>query len=308
MDKNLNVIAIVGPTAVGKTELSIAAAKEFDGEIINGDSMQIYKRLSIGTAKITKEEMQDIPHHLLDFKEPDEAFSAAEFQRLVRQKINEISSRGKRPVIVGGTGLYIQSVLFDYHFSSEGKNIEIRNKLEKDASENGILTLYEKLKKLDPASAEDIHPNNERRVIRALEIIYTTGKTPAEWKADQKVEPLYNHTIIGLTMERERLYERINDRVDKMLTAGLVEEVKELHQAGIRGVQSVQAIGYKELYRYLDGEITLEQAVDLLKQNSRRYAKRQLTWFRNKMDIDWFDLTEQADEKKEKILRFLAGK
>ncbi|MDG5470378.1 tRNA (adenosine(37)-N6)-dimethylallyltransferase MiaA [Jeotgalibacillus sp. ET6] len=308
MDKNLNVIAIVGPTAVGKTELSIAAAKEFDGEIINGDSMQIYKKLSIGTAKITREEMQGIPHHLLDFKEPDESFSAAEFQRLVRQKIEEISSRGKRPVIVGGTGLYIQSVLFDYQFSSEGKNIEIRNNLEKDASINGILSLYEKLKKLDPASAEDIHPNNERRVIRALEIIYTTGKTPAEWKADQKVQPLYNHSIIGLTMERERLYERINDRVDKMLKAGLIEEVKELHQAGIRGVQSVQAIGYKELYSYLDGEINLDQAVDLLKQNSRRYAKRQLTWFRNKMDIDWFDLTEQADEKKEKIMRFLAGK
>ncbi|KIL47805.1 tRNA (adenosine(37)-N6)-dimethylallyltransferase MiaA [Jeotgalibacillus campisalis] len=305
--KNTKVIAIVGPTAVGKTDLSLSTAKRLNGEIINGDSMQIYKKLSIGTAKIKKEEMQDIPHHLLDFKNPDESFSAAEFQQLVRDKIKEISSRGKQPIIVGGTGLYIQSVLFDYQFSSEGKNNEIRKNLENKAAEHGILSLYNELSMLDPATSHVIHPNNERRVIRALEVYYTTGKTPAEWKENQKVEPLYDHTIIGLTMERSLLYERINARVDNMVAEGLIEEVKELYEAGLRNVQSVQAIGYKELYKYFDDEISLHQAVELLKQNSRRYAKRQLTWFRNKMEIDWFDVTEHPVEKKEKILRFLAG-
>ncbi|PPA71977.1 tRNA (adenosine(37)-N6)-dimethylallyltransferase MiaA [Jeotgalibacillus proteolyticus] len=302
------VIAIVGPTAVGKTDVSIEVAKKLNGEIINGDSMQIYRTLDIGTAKISPSEMNGIPHHLLDIKNPDESFSVAEFQQLVREKINEINTRGKLPVLVGGTGLYVQAVLFDYQFAGEGKNEEIRTSLEEEAEKKGIMSLYDRLSAIDPKTAETIHPNNQRRVIRALEVYYSTGKTPAEWQAAQKKESVYDHHVIGLTMEREYLYKRINERVDLMLSQGLLEEVQALHDSGLRNVQSIQAIGYKELYSYLDGEITLACAIEQLKQNSRRYAKKQLTWFRNKMDIEWFDLTQGTIEKKQKILRFLAGK
>lgn len=306
--KRNKVIAIVGPTAVGKTATSIAIAKRYNGEIINGDSMQVYRRLNIGTAKITQEEMEGIPHHLFDIKNPDEPFSVAEYQQLVRGKIEEISNRNKLPIIVGGTGLYIQSVLYDYQFSSEGKDEAIRTSLEEKAGKHGIMPLYEELVEIDPISARGIHPNNERRVIRALEVFYTTGKTPADWQQSQVRESLYEDHIIGLTMEREILYKRINNRVDQMIAKGLEEEVKFLWDSGLRNAQSIQAIGYKELYQYFSGDISFERAIELLKQNSRRYAKRQLTWFRNKMQVEWFDMTTKPDEKKESILTFLAGK
>jgi tRNA dimethylallyltransferase len=304
------LIVLIGPTAVGKTKLSIELAKRFNGEIISGDSMQIYKSMDIGTAKVTKEEMEGIPHHLIDIKEPYESFSTAEFQELVRTKIDEISSRGRVPMIVGGTGLYIQSVIYDYHFTDAPSDPSFRNKLEKEAEEHGPDFLHERLKAEDPESASRIHPNNVRRVIRALEIIHCTGKTAAELQENQSPELLYDTAIIGLTMDRELLYKRINLRVDLMLAQGLLEEVKYFYDQGLKECQSIQAIGYKELYDYFAGKINFEAAVENLKQNSRRYAKRQLTWFRNKMNVEWFDMSVSNDAEKKfaEISKFIEGK
>jgi len=305
------LIVLIGPTAVGKTKTSIELAKAFNGEIISGDSMQIYKHMDIGTAKIKPEEMEGIPHYLIDIKHPSDSFSAAEFQELVRGKISEITSRGKLPIIAGGTGLYIQSVLFDYQFSEAPSNDEFRNRLEWQAEKEGNLFLHNQLLELDPESAAKIHPNNVRRVIRALEIYHCTGKTMSEWQETQEREPLYDAAIIGLTMERDKLYTRINKRVDMMIQEGLITEVEQLFQQGIRDCQSIQAIGYKELYDYFDGRVSLDAAVENLKQNSRRYAKRQLTWFRNKMDVKWFDMTaaDQEPEKKiNEIFSYIEGK
>jgi len=304
------LIVLIGPTAVGKTKLSIELAKYFNGEIISGDSMQIYKGMDIGTAKVTKEEMEGIPHHLIDIKEPDESFSTAEFQELVRTKIDEISSRGRVPMIVGGTGLYIQSVIYDYHFTEGPTDPIFRSMLEKEAEEHGPDFLHERLKAKDPESAARIHPNNVRRVIRALEIIHCTGKTAAELQENQSPELLYDTAIIGLTMDRELLYKRINLRVDLMLEQGLLEEVKYFYDQGLKDCQSIQAIGYKELYDYFAGKINLEAAVENLKQNSRRYAKRQLTWFRNKMNVEWFDMSVSNDAEKKfaEISKFIEGK
>jgi len=305
------LIVLIGPTAVGKTKTSIELAKAFNGEIISGDSMQIYKHMDIGTAKIKPEEMEGIPHYLIDIKHPSDSFSAAEFQELVRGKISEITSRGKLPIIAGGTGLYIQSVLFDYQFSEAPSNDEFRNRLEWQAEKEGNLFLHNQLLELDPESAAKIHPNNVRRVIRALEIYHCTGKTMSEWQEMQEREPLYDAAIIGLTMERDKLYTRINKRVDMMIQEGLITEVEQLFQQGIRDCQSIQAIGYKELYDYFDGRVSLDAAVENLKQNSRRYAKRQLTWFRNKMDVKWFDMTaaDQEPEKKiNEIFSYIEGK
>jgi len=281
------VVAIVGPTASGKTALSIELAKKYNGEIINGDSMQIYKGLDIGTAKITEEEMQGVPHHLLSFKEPTESFSVADYQKLVRAKISEIKERGKLPIIVGGSGLYVQAVLYDFQFTEEQVDEEARKAYYEELEKLGPEAMHAKLTALDPKTAQTIHPNNTRRVIRALEMIELSGVSKASEAHNRGEIPLYRHVIIGLgeNMSREELYDRINRRVDLMMDKGLLQEVKGLWQQNIRGVQSIQAIGYKELYDYLDGRCSLEEAIENLKQNSRRYAKRQLTYFRNKMDI-----------------------
>lgn len=281
------VVAIVGPTASGKTALSIELAKKYNGEIINGDSMQIYRDLDIGTAKITEEEMEGVPHHLLSFKEPTESFSVADYQKLVRAKIAEIQTRGKLPIIVGGSGLYVQAVLFDFQFTEEQVDEVARKAYYEELEKLGPEAMHARLKKLDPQTAETMHPNNTRRVIRALEMIELSGVSKASEEHNRGEVPLYNHVILGLgqNMTREMLYDRINRRVDIMMEKGLLEEVKGLWQKDIRGVQSIQAIGYKELYDYLDGKCSLEEAIDSLKQNSRRYAKRQLTYFRNKMDV-----------------------
>lgn len=302
---------LIGPTAVGKTKLSIELAKQFNGEIISGDSMQIYKGMDIGTAKVTPGEMEGIPHHLIDIKFPEEPFSAAEFQELVRMKITEISKRGKLPMIVGGTGLYIQSVIYDYQFTEAASDSEFRKALEETAAEGGSEKLHAQLRKVDPESAERIHPNNVRRVIRALEVYHCTGKTMTEYQLEQVPELLYDTCIIGLTMERDLLYDRINHRVDLMMEQGLLEEVASLHQKGIRNCQSIQAIGYKELYDYLDDKVDLNVAVENLKQNSRRYAKRQLTWFRNKMNVEWFEMVPEKkvyEKKFAEISIFIEGK
>ncbi|WP_339195062.1 tRNA (adenosine(37)-N6)-dimethylallyltransferase MiaA [Solibacillus sp. FSL R5-0449] len=287
MNNKIDVVAIIGPTASGKTALSIRLAKEIDGEIINGDSMQIYRHMDIGTAKITEAEMEGVPHHLLDIKEPTEGFSVAEYQQLVRGKIEEIQARGKMPIIVGGTGLYVQSVLYDFQFAKQEVDEAARENYYKELEELGPEAMHAKLVQLDPAAAASIHPNNTRRVIRALEMVELGGVSRAEEQFNRGDIPLYNHFIIGLDMDREKLYERINLRVDLMMEAGLVEEVRALYDAGIRDVQAIKAIGYKELYAHFDGLISLDEAVEQIKQNSRRYAKRQLTYFRNKMDIAW---------------------
>lgn len=291
------IIILIGPTAVGKTKTSIELAKKYNGEIISGDSMQIYKGMDIGTAKITKEETEGISHHLIDIKEPDESFSTAEFQTIVREKITEISSKGKLPIIVGGTGLYIQSVLFDYQFSNAPSDDDFRYRLEERAKVEGNVCIHKELQVVDPVSAGKIHPNNIRRVIRALEVYHCTGKTMTEWQSKQELESVYNAAVIGLTMDRDLLYKRINQRIDMMMDNGLLEEVRGFCDKGLQNCQSMQAIGYKEFYPYFDGLITLEEAVDQLKQNSRRYAKRQLTWFRNKLDVSWIDMSEALDSK-----------
>ncbi|OZI11472.1 tRNA (adenosine(37)-N6)-dimethylallyltransferase MiaA [Bacillaceae bacterium SAS-127] len=310
MQHREKLIVLIGPTAVGKTALSIELAHRFNGEIISGDSMQIYRGMDIGTAKIKEAEMEGIPHHLLNIKDPDESFSTAEFQTIVREKITDISSTGKLSMIVGGTGLYIQSVIYDYHFSDRGKDDQFRLDLEKEVDSRGKQALYEELVSVDPEAANHIHPNNVRRVIRALEIYRTTGKKMSEYQAEQQPDLLYDTVIIGLTMDRALLYERINDRIDQMMDEGLLEEVKGLWDKGIREGQAVQAIGYKELFSYFRNEVTLEEAVEQLKQNSRRYAKRQLTWFRNKMNVHWFDLSEEESRSKKinEISDFIAGK
>jgi tRNA dimethylallyltransferase len=306
------LVVLIGPTAVGKTKMSIELAKRLNAEIISGDSMQIYRGMDIGTAKIKPEEMEGIPHHLIDIKDPAESFSVAEFQQLVRPLIRDIAKRGKLPMIVGGTGLYIQSVIYDYRFSDAPSDEAYRRKLRRMAQEQegGEMLLYEQLKEVDPESAERIHPRNMKRVIRALEVYHCTGKPLSEWQRAETRELLYDAAVVGLTMEREALYGRINERVDHMIEEGLLEEVRALYERGLRDCQSVQAIGYKELYAYFDGELTLQEAIEQLKQNSRRYAKRQLTWFRNKMPVQWFDMTDLTKfaEKRDEILRYIEGK
>lgn len=310
LDSKQKLLVIIGPTAVGKTKLSIEMAKRYNGEIISGDSMQIYRGMDIGTAKIKVEEMEGIPHHLIDIKEPDENFSVAEFQQLVRTKIAEITAKGKLPIIAGGTGLYIQSVIYDYQFSEAPADEAFRLQLEEKAKEIGNEALHLELTKIDPESANQIHPNNVRRVIRALEIYHCTGKIMSDYQNNQQPDLLYETALIGLTMEREKLYERINARVEIMLSEGLLEEVSMLHKQGLRDCQSIQAIGYKEIYDYLDGKVSFDDAVESLKQNSRRYAKRQLTWFRNKMAVKWFDMTDVADlsKKIKEISQYVEGK
>ncbi|MCY7984783.1 tRNA (adenosine(37)-N6)-dimethylallyltransferase MiaA [Bacillus inaquosorum] len=304
------VVILVGPTAVGKTNLSIQLAKSLNAEIISGDSMQVYKGMDIGTAKITEQEMEGVPHHLIDILDPQDSFSTADYQGLVRNKISEIAKRGKLPMIVGGTGLYIQSVLYDYTFTEEANDPAFRQSMQIAAEREGADFLHAKLAAADPEAAAVIHPNNTRRVIRALEILHTSGKTMSQHLKEQKRELLYNAVLIGLTMDRDTLYARINQRVDMMMEAGLLPEVKRLYDRNVRDCQSIQAIGYKELYAYFDGFVTLSDAVDQLKQNSRRYAKRQLTWFRNKMQVAWFDMTPPVDMelKKKEIFTHIAGK
>ncbi|MEH7459932.1 tRNA (adenosine(37)-N6)-dimethylallyltransferase MiaA [Bacillus pseudomycoides] len=300
------VAVIIGPTAVGKTKLSIDLAKALNGEIISGDSMQIYRTMDIGTAKVTTDEMEGIPHYMIDIRNPEESFSVAEFQELVRGHIREITERGKLPIIVGGTGLYIQSVLYDYQFTDEAGDSVYREQMEKLAIEHGVEYIHKKLQEVDPESANRIHANNVRRVIRALEIFHTTGQKMSDQLEQQENELLYDVSLIGLTMDRTMLYDRINLRVDHMIGQGLLQEVEALYENGVRDCQSIQAIGYKELYNYFEGHASLEEAVSQLKTNSRRYAKRQLTWFRNKMDVAWFDVTD--GEKTAEILRYTEGK
>ena len=303
------VVAIVGPTAVGKTKLSIEMAKKFNGEIISGDSMQVYKGMDIGTAKITKEETEGIPHYMIDIKEPKDSFTVADFKSLVTQYIDEILARNKLPIIVGGSGLYIQSVMYDYQFAEIKRDEQFTKDLEDKIANHGIQPLYEKLQQVDPEQAKKIHPNNHRRVIRALEVYEQTGLTMDEIiKRKMNKKSPYDWVLIGLEMERKLLYERINYRVDLMLHNALEEEVFHLYQQGLENTQAMRAIGYKEFIPYFKGEYDLNRAIELLKRNSRRYAKRQYTWFRNKMNVNWYSITpEETKQQFQIILKDLAG-
>ncbi len=302
------VVSIVGPTAVGKSKLGIEVAKRFNGEVISGDSMQIYRDMDIGTAKVTEQEMEGIVHHMIDIKNPDQSFSVAEFQERVQSLIADITSRGKCPVLVGGTGLYIEATLHNFNFSNREKDSRVQERLEKQLQECGKDQMYQRLVEIDPVQAEKIHPNNERRVLRALEVYETTGKTMSENIEQQKAGAPFRPVVIGLEMERELLYERINGRVDQMMEEGLLEEVRMLYDRGLEKSQSMSAIGYKEFIPYFKGECTLARAIELLKRNSRRYAKRQYTYFKNKLSVTWYEIHPNGyKDKFEKILNDLAG-
>lgn len=288
------VLVIVGPTAVGKTELSIQVAKRVGGEIISADSMQIYRGLDIGTAKPTLEERQGVPHHLLDVVDPSEEFSVAEYQRMADEVLQDIARRNRIPILVGGTGLYVRAVLEGFVFEGEGKDPALRSHLQRLADKEGNKALYDRLQAVDPATAARLHPNDRRRIIRALEVYHTTGKPLSVHLQRQKHRPpKYPSVKFGLYRERAQLYERINRRVDKMMKAGLLGEVRRLLDQGLSDDSTaMQALGYKELVGYLRGEYDLEEAIRLLKRNTRRYAKRQYTWFRRDPEIMWINLGE----------------
>ncbi|MFT9486166.1 MAG: tRNA (adenosine(37)-N6)-dimethylallyltransferase MiaA [Tepidibacillus sp.] len=308
-----NLLVIVGPTAVGKTDLSIEIALHFQGEIISGDSMQVYKGMDIGTAKIRVEEMKGIPHYLIDEFNPDYAFSVAEFQEIATARISEINRRDHLPIIVGGTGLYIKSVTHQYQFSKASMNESFRSEWYHYLEIHGKKALHQKLADIDLQTAKKLHVNDVKRIIRALEVYYQTGKTMSQLLKEQQLKIPYHLLMIGLTMDREKLYDRINRRVDLMLEQGLVEEVEKLLELGYdERYTSMQGIGYKEIISYLKGDLSLEEAVNQIKQGTRRFAKRQLSWFRQMPEINWFDMTERKEQVQkeimEKISHHFAGK
>ncbi|MHC5268241.1 tRNA (adenosine(37)-N6)-dimethylallyltransferase MiaA [Enterococcus sp. LJL98] len=281
------IMVIVGPTAVGKTALSIELAKKYNGEIINADSMQVFRGLDIGTAKVTKEEAMGVPHHLIDLYEMDQTYTVADFQKMAREKIEEISQRGKLPIVVGGTGLYVQALIYDYQLGKQSspENSELRKTYTKYGEEKGAVALWELLQARDPLAAEKIHFNNQRKVIRALEVFELTGQSILAPKETPK--KLYDDFLIGLTTDRALLYERINQRVVQMLENGLLEEARTL--LPFPGTQAALGIGYQEFFPYFEGEVSLDSVIETIQLHSRRYAKRQLTWFRNRMAPKWFD-------------------
>ena len=285
------LIIITGPTASGKTALSVELAKRIGGEIISADSMQVYRYMDVGSAKVTKEEMDGVPHHLIDVLDPKDAFNVVVFQEMAKKAMEEIYANGHIPIVVGGTGFYIQALLNDIDFTENDGDMEYRQKLEKLAAEKGAEVLHAKLREVDPASADAIHANNVKRVIRALEFYEKTGKRISEHNEEerQKDSP-YNFAYYVLNMDRARLYSRIDMRVDKMVEDGLEEEVKNLKAMGCtRDMVSMQGLGYKEILDYLNGEISLDEAVYILKRDTRHFAKRQLTWFKREKEVTWIN-------------------
>lgn len=292
---NNKILVLAGPTAVGKTALSIELAKRLNGEIVSTDSMQIYKYMDIGSAKVTKEEMDGVVHYMIDEVTPDVPFSVSEFQMRSEKYIEEINKKGKNVLITGGTGLYLNSLIYNMDFAKSNANNEIREKLEQELAENGIDYMHEKLRGLDEEAANRIHKNNTKRVIRAIEVCMS-GQKMNDFSKDLRYNEKYKPIIIVLNRDREVLYQRINKRVDIMLENGLLDEVKELLKMGYtKDMISMQGIGYKEMIKYLDGEYTYDEAIEIIKRDSRRYAKRQLTWFKRYQDAKWFDLDKYQD-------------
>lgn len=294
-----------GPTAVGKTSISVKLAKELRGEIISADSMQIYKYMDVGSAKISKEEMEGIPHHLVDIVSPEEEFSVIDFKERASAAIEDISLRGCLPMVVGGTGFYINSLIFNYSYTSAEKDEDYRKYLENLAAREGNTYVHEMLKNIDSESYERLYPNDLKRVIRALEVYKLTGQTISEYTACDDIYNIpYDINYFVLTMDREKLYDKINKRVDIMLENGLIEEVIKLKEMGYNAnMQSMKGIGYKEILYYLEGEISLERAVELIKQGSRNYAKRQLTWFKKDSRVKWVNKDEFKNE--EEIINYI---
>lgn len=297
------LVILTGPTAVGKTALSIALAKAIGGEIVSADSMQVYRHMDIGSAKITREEMAGVPHHLIDVLEPTEAFNVVIFQKLAKEAMAGIYERGHIPILVGGTGFYIQAVLYDIDFTENDEDTSLRRKLEAFAEREGAEALYERLKAVDPASCESIHAHNVKRVIRALEFYEKTGQPISAHNEVQRqnVSP-YRFVYFVLNDRREEIYSRIDLRVEQMVAAGLVEEVQRLKEMGCtKDMVSMQGLGYKEILRYLEGELTLEEAIYLIKRETRHFAKRQLTWFRREKEVIWVEKSE-IDQMGQKTL------
>lgn len=285
------LIILTGPTAVGKSALSIELAKRIDGEIISADSMQVYRHMDIGSAKIMPEQMGGIPHHLIDILEPTEEFNVVTFQKKAQEAMHEIYDRGRIPIVVGGTGFYIQALLYDIDFTDNDEDTAFRAELEEIVKKQGSEVLYRRLKEVDPESCEIIHPNNVKRVIRAIEFYEKTGmKISAHNQTQRQNSSPYNFAYFVLNEDRTKLYRKIEQRVDVMMEQGLVEEVARLAAAGCtRDMVSMQGLGYKEILDYLDGHITLEEAVYLIKRDTRHFAKRQLTWFRRERDVMWVE-------------------
>ena len=295
--KKEKLLVIVGPTAVGKTALSVTLAERFSGEIISGDSLQVYKKLDIGTAKVTAEEKRGVPHYLIDVKEATDEYSAFEFKQSAEKVISEISKRNHLAIVAGGTGMYIQSLLFDFNLGAPEENTqdkERRTYWENFAKNNGKEKLWQYLDSIDSRAAASIHLNNEKRVIRAIEVFEKTGVSILDQEGidlkDLSNSP-FDVKLIGLETNRELLYERINYRVDLMMEQGLLKEAEYVFSLG--DTQGSQGIGYKEFFPYFRGDMPLETCVEKVKQNSRKYAKRQLTWFKNRMDVEWFDLVQE---------------
>ncbi|MBR1472492.1 MAG: tRNA (adenosine(37)-N6)-dimethylallyltransferase MiaA [Lachnospiraceae bacterium] len=291
------LIIIAGPTATGKSAAAVALAQKLNGEVISADSMQVYRGMDIGSAKITPEEMRGVPHHLIDVLEPEDAVNITIFQRMAKEAMRSIYERGHIPILCGGTGFYIQSVLYDIVFTEEDTDYAYRQSLEKLVSEQGTGVLYDMLRRVDPASCESIHENNVKRVIRALDFYHETGRPISEHNAAQRSrQAAYDFLYFVLTDEREKLYARIDARVEQMVADGLVAEVAALRDRGIpRSAVSMQGLGYKEIYDHLDGTCTLEEAIYTIKRDTRHFAKRQLTWFKREAGVIWLNRSEYAD-------------
>ncbi len=304
------IIVICGPTAVGKTKYAIETALHVNGEVVSCDSMQLYKYMDIGSAKPTPEEQAQVPHHLVDAIDPKEMFSVAKYQILAKAAIEDIFARGKTPVIAGGTGLYLNALLYDMDFSAPPRDEAYREKLYREAEEHGPIYLHEKLKAIDPDAANRIHPNNVKKVVRALEAA-EEGNKVKDFATQLQPTKDYDVRLIGLTRDRKELYDRINQRVDILVDNGLIEEVRGLLEMGLRESDiSMKGIGYKEVIGYLEGQYDLEEAIRLVKKNTRRYAKRQLTWFRRYEDMQWFDITTYENDQAclEEIFQWLEKK
>ena len=305
--KKDRVIVIGGPTASGKTGLGVQLAKKVNGEVVSADSMQIYKDMNIGTAKATTEEMDGIKHYLLDFVSPDERYSVAEFKKDAEEKIAEILAKGKVPIVVGGTGLYIDTLVYGIEYPEIEFDEKYRNELlERAETEQGLAMLYEEAKKLDPEAVKKISENDTKRITRILEIYKATGKNKTEMEKISRLNgPKYDYKVFAIDMDREKLYERINLRVDLMIEAGLVDEVKRIVAKYDKFPTAMQGLGYKEVVEFLDNKVTYEEMIEKIKQETRRYAKRQLTWFRKNKDIVWLDGLLQKEENIDIILKAL---
>ncbi len=300
------LVILSGPTAVGKSSLSIELAKQINGAIISADSMQVYRYMDIGSAKITPEEMRGVPHYLVDFLMPDEEFHVVKFQEYAKQALEKIYADGQIPIVVGGTGFYIQALLYDIDFTTEQEDSVYRTKLEEEAKKYGNDYLHERLRQVDKESADAIHPNNVKRVIRALEFYEKTGNKISEHNENErKKESPYRFAYFVLDDDRTKIYEQIDRRVDKMCEMGLIEEVKRLKEMGFtKDMVSMQGLGYKEILDYLDGNLTLEQAIYILKRDTRHFAKRQLTWFRREREVQWIEKADFGYDEK-KILSYM---